>query len=1209
VQSPPGFPLSERFVYEQTLGAGGMGIVFAAHDNERQETVALKTLRAPSTPLLYRLKHEFRTLAQISHPNLVAFHELFVDETQAFFTMELVRGARLDTHIARSDASLGGRPRALAHALLGLCDALEALHAEGLVHRDVKPSNVVVEGSGRVVLLDFGLVTRGHARAQDPFLARGRVIGTPRYMSPEQLRGEELTQATDFYGLGVLLSELLGNRAGPSFKPLVDLAQELCSELPILRARSERVRSVARRVLANLDHGSDSSVVPQSEVVTIELTQKLESLPRLRGELSSIPTPVPPAFVGRAEELRVLADALSLRDGATFLFVSGPSGIGKSALAREFVRHARQQGVTVLEGRCYEPEQVVFGALDQVIDALAARLKSLPLDGLLGPHECAAVLEVFPALAWALGAAEVGPARGERRERRDRAFASFARLIGHVADQEPLLLYIDDLQWADEESLSLLESILIGCARKSVMCLVTLRSDGATDALTFARSLDAKQIRVRELLLPPLSVHEVRQLVVRSGASHDAEIVHAQSSGNAFFATQLLAQATVTEAPRVEALVASRLAALSPEARALVRAACVAGEPLDLTALGESCETSRASWDPSLREAQRAGLLRVVRRSKGPRARHGTASRWVSAYHDKVRETVAAGLEPSAKTATHGRLAQALEARAEVPPELVYRHFRDAGLHDRARPFGLSAAERAYAQLAFDWTSNLCAQLLSSCHRGPERVQLLRLRADALSAAGHVEEAAEDYLSAARLSSESADKSTLVMLAAAHLLQGGHLARGLELARSILLSHGIRLPSRRSELIARSVLGEVRARLAPFAPPRVEATPNAAAVDACALFARGLIYIDPACGLYLQGEHLRRAEALGDPIRLSRANAFEALVRSARGGRALDRARDHLQRARELTEDDRRLTATCVLAEASMNYRAGSFDSALEGAIEAERMFREECSGAPWEQLIAQRFALLSCEYSGNMAEGARLHDAFAASAKRRGDVFAFATLAIRGVRVLLARDRVNEARDLLTRAPSLERSTSDLVGMQALSARTLCALYCADGLPALHLLDDELRSHHMVLAWTWPWPMNYAELVALMLNISLAVGAAEAGVKRRSARHRERVLTAQLARTNVPWAEGWAAGFRAALAHLEGRTGPAIRELERAETCSARAGLRHHAAAARLHRSMLLGNTTLRLDAEQALLAFGFHHPTRAARMILPGFSSSVED
>jgi len=265
------FKGTQRFAVERRIGAGGMGVVYKAFDRQRKEVVAIKTVRTIEARTIYRLKREFRALADLAHPNLVTLHELFSIGGQWFFTMEFVEGAdflryvRSSVGTERDDWPAEGqsgsaltervmrpskrstvRPYAgdvdtdrtfsalskdgggwkespppsplspaqltrLRRALKQVAEGVSALHEAGKLHRDIKPSNVLVTHEGRVVLLDFGLATELERREQTATTGNN-VVGSVPYMSPEQAAGKRLSRASDWYSVGVMLYEALSGR-------------------------------------------------------------------------------------------------------------------------------------------------------------------------------------------------------------------------------------------------------------------------------------------------------------------------------------------------------------------------------------------------------------------------------------------------------------------------------------------------------------------------------------------------------------------------------------------------------------------------------------------------------------------------------------------------------------------------------------------------------------------------------------------------------------------------------------------------------------------------------------------------------------------------------------------------------------------------------------------------------------------------------------
>jgi len=202
--------LAGRYEIRQQLGAGGMGVVYRAYDRELKELVAIKTLRPElvgDPTLLERFKQEIRLARQISHPNVVRTHDLGVTDGHYFITMEYVEGTPLDELIKRKGALPLGVTLTVGRQL---CRALEVAHAQGVVHRDIKPQNLVVDAQGFLKVMDFGIarLVEGRQVAKGPGLtADGTIIGTPEFMAPEQLMGQAVDGRTDLYAAGLVLFE------------------------------------------------------------------------------------------------------------------------------------------------------------------------------------------------------------------------------------------------------------------------------------------------------------------------------------------------------------------------------------------------------------------------------------------------------------------------------------------------------------------------------------------------------------------------------------------------------------------------------------------------------------------------------------------------------------------------------------------------------------------------------------------------------------------------------------------------------------------------------------------------------------------------------------------------------------------------------------------------------------------------------------------
>jgi len=209
----PGSLFANRYDIKEVLGTGGMGVVYRAFDRELQEAVAIKTLRPESLAgdgvALERFKQEIRLARKIAHRNVVRTYDLGEVNGTYYLTMEYVEGTSLKQLIG----SRGQLPVPVTLTIgKQLCRALEVAHEQGIIHRDIKPQNIVVEPSGFLKVMDFG-IARLATRATDQGLTQeGMSIGTPEYMSPEQLSGMELDPRSDLYSAGVVLFECLTGR-------------------------------------------------------------------------------------------------------------------------------------------------------------------------------------------------------------------------------------------------------------------------------------------------------------------------------------------------------------------------------------------------------------------------------------------------------------------------------------------------------------------------------------------------------------------------------------------------------------------------------------------------------------------------------------------------------------------------------------------------------------------------------------------------------------------------------------------------------------------------------------------------------------------------------------------------------------------------------------------------------------------------------------
>ncbi len=616
--------LPPRYEVVRRLGAGGFGVVYEVRDLEREVAVALKYLNAITPDALYRFKREFRSLADISHPNLVGLYDLETYEDEWFFTMELIEGrpmpfalhadgvvsplaleqevsrttTRADTTSLPSDAPPSVDFAQVREVFRQLAEGVNALHAAGCLHRDLKCSNVMVTPDDRVVLLDFGLVGDVGAPASGLETVAGAIVGTPLYMAPEQCAGAPVDQAADWYAMGVMLYRTLTGGFPFEGTTLEVLHSKQTKDAPALRTDVSVPEDLDQLCLALLERS------PRMRA-GIERVREL-----LGGDRTSLPAlgiRADSKLLGREEELAQLRRAFEESRGGhpVTVLVEGISGVGKSALIRHFVRSiaGRRRTAVVLDGRCYAQESLPFKALDGVVDSLARYLLNLSDEAAFAliPRHVVDLVQLFPVLrrvpAFADAAMQVAGIP-DVQERQRRAFHGLRELLGKIADRHPLVVFIDDLQWGDAASAAVLRRILTGTDAPNLFLLGAFRREDAKKSAFLAELETAEgELVMKRLMVEELEPERARELagllLDDEGHGEWAEEIARESAGNPLFIDVLTRHANLLarvedpggEGPppaptRLADVIRATVGTLPEEARRLLELVSVSHRPL-----------------------------------------------------------------------------------------------------------------------------------------------------------------------------------------------------------------------------------------------------------------------------------------------------------------------------------------------------------------------------------------------------------------------------------------------------------------------------------------------------------------------------------------------------------------------------------------------------------------------------------------------------
>ena len=717
---------------EATVGRGGMATVYRAEHVHLRRPVALKVPMpelAADAVFRERFIRESRAAAALTHPHLVAVYDAGEIDGVLFLAMQFVEGDDLGRLLKRD-----GPPSLARTAIVigQIAAALDAAHGRGLVHRDVKPANVLVDGD-HCYLADFGLTRLIGVTVAT---MTGDVLGTLSYAAPEQIEGASVDRRADVYALGCTAYECIvgetpfAHRAGAAllYAQLTEAPPRPSDRRPEL---PEAVDAVLARALAKAPAERFATCGELAAALAGALAGAAPAPPVAPSSLPArIPLPAPLTrcrahpIIGREQELEELAGALaSAGDGRRVVVcLSGEPGIGKTRLAAELAAQAHERGATVLYGRADEDPVIPYEPFAEALRGLIAHLDVRRL-----PPEAAALAPLVPELDVLGSLAPTGDAGADRY----RMFDGAARVLAFAGRANPVVLVLEDLQWADKASLLLLRHVLESVLPTQLSAIVSYRPlwIGDDHPLTDVLTGLARRHEVRHAVLTGLSPGETGRLAAeRLGREPPPALVHVlveRTSGNPLFVQELLRDAsddptaTTTALPEtVRHVVRRRLERLSePTQKALTVAALLGGEfaPATLQAI------VGADVEDALEEAQAAGV--VVDHD----GRYALA-------HSLIRDVLVARAPGNERRRLHLTIAEALERRQAEPAALA-RHFQAARMREKAVRYSVQAARQASSAHGYE----PAAALLTQAQRlldGEEDLGLLLELGDARLRAG-----------------------------------------------------------------------------------------------------------------------------------------------------------------------------------------------------------------------------------------------------------------------------------------------------------------------------------------------------------------------------------------------------------------------------------------------------------------------------------------
>ncbi|WP_225410175.1 protein kinase domain-containing protein [Stigmatella hybrida] len=719
----PGRRLGNRFELLRRLKTGRGVSTWLGNDHRTGEQVVIKMTSRASlvSTARVRLEHESAVLSELHSPFLPPVLHLGSSGDLIYRVTPYLPGETLQERLEHGSLT-PAEVLTLGQCLLaGLAEA----HRHGVIHRDVKPSNIIVEGSplDRATLVDFGLA---RSERLDPSL-RDLPVGTARYLSPEQagLLNRSVETTSDLYSVGIVLFEALSGRPAFDGTSVGDVLRQHLGARPKLRSGGVEVPRALEELVGRLLQTDPSDRYQSAESALADLRALDEALSQGEAEPELVTgvhdqrrSLTEPSFVGRHEELAVLERELerTRAEPGRLVIVEAESGGGKSWLLEEFAARAVNHRAWVLQGQAVDQSAMhPFQLFSGVAAGIAAAAQERPalvsaLRQRLAGQE-AALRTALPQLEPILGPQvqqNLGPdSFGESRG--IRALTSLLGALG-TAD-EPALVLLDDAQWADELTLRALDNWQQSLPqnRSHILLVVSFRSEEVDAGHVLRRLKPSAHLRLATF--GAAEVTHMAESMAGALPPEATELVARLSEGNPFMASAVLhglvedgalvagpegwqvnpdAMAHVRSSRQAAAFLVRRLKLLPEESLRLLSVGAVLGKSFGLDRLEALSGSAREPIIAALDEPRRRHMLWEENRGR------------YTFVHDKLREALLGLLGPEERQALHRLTARTIAASEQADPfELAY-HFDAAGESALALPHALVAAERARQQFALE---------------------------------------------------------------------------------------------------------------------------------------------------------------------------------------------------------------------------------------------------------------------------------------------------------------------------------------------------------------------------------------------------------------------------------------------------------------------------------------------------------------------------
>jgi tetratricopeptide (TPR) repeat protein len=774
--------------YEVTerLGVGGMGCVYRARDLRLHRQVALKLLPehlAADPAARSSLQREAVAAAALDHPFICKIYDIVEHGGVLIIAMELIEGQTLATRLRH--------PIAFADAVRiagEIAEALEAAHVRGVSHQDLTPANVMLTTGGRVKVLDFGLAKRlGSSPIDAPGGGPRSRYGTPAYMAPEQVRDEPSDLRVDIFAFGLILCELVAGCHPFRRQTASATMAAIEGEPPDLSGATREISPQTAALLARLLAKS-----PQARPSTMgEVRRALQQTMSpgrtvLTGSTAGTLARAP--LVERDQEIRLLEEHLSaaLAGTGAVVLISGEPGIGKTSLAQALLAMAEARGARTSIGRCRETGgSAPYGPFVEIFEGLLSTLPDADAREILG-DSLPEMARLMPTATRRFGGARA-PAERPLHPQRRVLFNAFRDVLRRLGCFGPRAFVLEDLHWADEPTLLLLQHAAEMAGELPLMLIGTHRDGDIDLSSAFVRTLDglirgrhARRLTLRRLTLPAVG-SLLEAMSGRQPPTCLTKAIHQSTAGNPFFVEevyehlreegrlfapdggwQLNPQAWDLSVPdSVRVVLRHRLGRLRPGTVKVMTTAALIGESFSTLLLERLCEGGAEPVTDAIEQAEAAGLIELERAEREPRYQF---------QHTLVRRALIDSLSLPRRQQLHARIAAVIEqvyaGRLDRAAPSLAHHLLEASEAadvEKTVQYLALASEGSRAAAAYEESLKYvdAALALLDEETGTRVAGLHEARADVLRSLGRFEPAVAAYECAIALYGRSGDAARL----------------------------------------------------------------------------------------------------------------------------------------------------------------------------------------------------------------------------------------------------------------------------------------------------------------------------------------------------------------------------------------------------------------------------------------------------------------